>query len=68
MLQFHNATNEIVSEVKSSFDRILDYFRPDPLLFPVKSKRFSAVYSRQVIKNICKKVDPIICNLIENSI
>jgi anoctamin-1 len=46
MLQFHNATNEIVSEVKSGFDRILDYFRPDPLLFPVKSQRFSAVYSR----------------------
>lgn len=46
MLQFHNATNEIVHEVKSRFDSILDYFRPDPHLFPVKAQRFSAVYSR----------------------
>lgn len=46
MLQFHNATNEIVHGVKSRFERIVDYFRPDPHLFPVKSQRFSAVYSR----------------------
>lgn len=42
MLQFHNATNEI----KSKFDHILDYFRPNQKLFPVKAQRFSAVYSR----------------------
>ena len=46
MIQFHNATNEIVYGVKSRFDRVLDYFRPDPQLFPTKAQRFSAVYSR----------------------
>ena len=46
MLQFHNATNEIATRVKSRFDRVLDYFRPDPRLFPAKAQRFSAVYSR----------------------
>ena len=46
MLQFQNATNEIVQGVKSRLDLMIDYFRPDPKLFPVKAPRFSAVYSR----------------------
>ena len=45
-MQVQHATNEIVHGVKSRFERIVDYFRPDPNLFPVKSQRFSAVYSR----------------------
>ena len=45
-MQLTNATTEIVEGVKSRFDQILDYFRPDPDLFPPKKQRFSAVYSR----------------------
>ena len=46
MLQFHTTTNEIATRVKYRFNRVSEYFRPDPKLFPAKAQRFSAVYSR----------------------
>lgn len=47
LTELKNRSSAIVSEVKSWFNMLLDYFHVDPRLFPPKDQKMTAVYSRE---------------------
>lgn len=46
MLEMRTPENTLLSEVKSWFQIVTDYFRVDPRIFPPEDQKFTAIYSR----------------------